>query len=78
MAIKNVIEKTGYQFAVTCPRCGGPVAHEASSMPHDSGMRVSAVVHCENQQCRRRWQIVTELITCGAPPPLPAPIKENA
>lgn len=69
---------TGYVFAVTCPRCAGALEHEVSSRPHDSGMRATAVVRCVEVHCHRRWQIVTELVTCGAPPPEPSSLKGAA
>lgn len=61
---------SGYVFGVTCPRCGGELEHEVASVPHDSGMRATAIVYCVEVRCHRRWQIVTELVTCGVPEPV--------
>lgn len=51
-----------YRFGVTCPQCGGPLAHENASRPTDLGRRVTAVVKCDTKGCRKRWQIVTEIL----------------
>lgn len=51
-----------YRFGVTCPQCGGELAHENASRPTDLGRRVSAVVKCSRKGCRKRWQIVTEIL----------------
>lgn len=69
---------SAYTFSLSCPRCGGDVAHQVTGRPTDLGMRATAVVRCTRNSCHRTWQIITELVTCGAPPPEPAPLKEMA
>jgi hypothetical protein len=43
----------GYTFAVTCPRCGGPLEHCATGRPTIGASR--AVADCD--RCRRAWVI---------------------
>lgn len=66
----------GYRFGSTCPQCSAPLDHVNAAQ--SSVYRSFAVARCTNRACNKSWQIVVEMITCGAPPATPRPLKESA
>lgn len=48
----------GYQLAVTCAYCGGPLEHVAGGKPV-AGTEAQAIARCT--ACGRRWQVRTFL-----------------
>ena len=44
----------GYEFAVTCARCGGTLRHVVAGRPIH-GTEVSAIAHCV--PCNQPWHI---------------------
>lgn len=49
---------TGYCLSVSCPDCGGVLAHEQSSGP--TRFEASALAACRG--CGRRWQVMVRLL----------------
>jgi hypothetical protein len=47
----------GYYIAVSCPRCGGELTHQASGTP---GLDTRAVARCG--PCKRHWCVVVQLV----------------
>jgi len=65
---------TAYMVELCCPKCGAELEHVNGRPPGNPGYTATAIARCPRPQCPE-WELRVELITCGNPPPLPAPMK---
>ena len=49
----------GASFAVSCPRCAGPLDWVNTGRPAEAGTRTTSIVRCP--PCRIEWQITATL-----------------
>ena len=62
---------------VSCPRCGGGLFYVNGRSPGASGYAAMVLLRCARTPCPT-WELRVELITCGAPPAAPRPLKVSA
>lgn len=59
-----------YIVELCCPKCGAELDHVNSRQPGNPGYSAMVIARCPRRACPE-WELRVELITCGAPPPLP-------
>ena len=52
----------GYAIDITCPLCGSEVETRNVGLPTDGGRRTTTIVECTKRSCRRRWQVVVDVM----------------
>ena len=51
------------RIPVSCPNCGGDVVQQTPSAVTGSGMRVTVMLRCSKNGCKRQWQFVGVLMS---------------